>query len=663
MNDGHRLTVEQRRAARAKTHDAHAHRRVVVHPALVRPRFKNARALQNALQHHAVALLPNRIGGDQSGALASARVNLRPCFFKPVRHQIRAAGHAAFVALAQLVDGLVAEFAAHHLVAQKRRIAHNHIDVRPERFGAVRVEQRVAVLDGVQRLQNRVGGVGVAVAAAPLNIANPDGDAGQFGGKFVQLQPVNVVRAGLHGKLGVQPQLAGFDAGELFHVAQRLEREVQKIARAAGRIEHAKGIQSQQKALIRGQRGFGESGFFTLAALGQQRGFDGGPFGQQRRADQGADDFANRRRVGVVGPELGALGRVQAVFKQRAENRRVDGAPVHIGGGAVQRVQVGLRQRRHLDGFEQPAIEPGNGQVAVVAAFAHGFEQDGEAVGGALRVAGGGVEQLGERPVGQQLFVFGEHAKQALHQKVGDFLAVFAALADGFGDAGELDGRVPRDGGGGFFRAQLFGVGEDPFQNLALGRVDEFFQANGAHFFRVAAEVRVNDDALAVGHDEQRRGFEVVGVVGELAEGFIEVASWFFVFPAEMAAFPDIGPAVARAAVGTGFLFGPALEAVVIGVTRLVHAEQVAQVGEVRLRASAFGQRVALPEGDELFRGHGGFVSLSAQFSSRSPATRSNSRVLLVTSVQSSARAWLAIHKSFAPMGVPAARSRVNCTA
>lgn len=43
--------------------------------------------------------------------------------------------------------------------------------------------------------------------------------------------------------------------------------------------------------------------------------------------------------------------------------------------------------------------------------------------------------------------------------------------------------------------------------------------------------------------------------------------------------------------------------------------------------------------------------ALYTQFSSLNPATRSNSRVLFVTSVQSSARAWLASHKSFRANG------------
>ncbi len=52
-----------------------------------------------------------------------------------------------------------------------------------------------------------------------------------------------------------------------------------------------------------------------------------------------------------------------------------------------------------------------------------------------------------------------------------------------------------------------------------------------------------------------------------------------------------------------------------------------------------------------------------AQSCSGSPVIRSNSRRLCVTSVAPSASAWQAIQRSLAPMGVPASRSRVKCSA
>jgi hypothetical protein len=187
------------------------------------------------------------------------------------------------------------------------------------------------------------------------------------------------------------------------------------------------------------------------------------------------------------------------------------------------------------------------------------------------------LEQVGEDAGGEQLFVFGEHAEQALDEEVGDGCRCSRA-AHGGGELGELAGGVGGDGGGGFFRAQFFGVGEHPFEELAFFRLDEFVDADFARFVRVAGEGGVDDDALAVADDEQRRVVELQGVVGELLEGGVQVAAGFLVFPAEVAALPDIGPAVAAAG-----LFGAALEAVVVGVARFGDAEQVAEVVEMGL--------------------------------------------------------------------------------
>jgi len=90
------------------------------------------------------------------------------------------------------------------------------------------------------------------------------------------------------------------------------------------------------------------------------------------------------------------------------------------------------------------------------------------------------------------------------------------------------------------------------------------------------------------------------GVVGELLERGVQVAAGFLVFPAEVAAFPDIGPAVAAA----GFA-GAALETVVVGVARFVDAEQLAKIAEILLRAGPFGGGVVFPVGDKGFGGHG----------------------------------------------------------
>ena len=139
---------------------------------------------------------------------------------------------------------------------------------------------------------------------------------------------------------------------------------------------------------------------------------------------------------------------------------------------------------------------------------------------------------------------------------------------------------------------------------MPLFGVDQFFDANFARLVRVAREGGVNDDAFAVGDNEQRRVFQLQGVIGELMQRGGKVAPRLFVFPAEAAPFPDIGPAVAATR-----LFGSVFKAVVRRIARFVDAKQVAQVVKMTLRPAAFGEFVVFPEVDEFF-GRQGLVLL-----------------------------------------------------
>ena len=239
--------------------------------------------------------------------------------------------------------------------------------------------------------------------------------------------------------------------------------------------------------------------------------------------------------------------------------------------------------------------------VAVFAgALLHGGEQLLDAAGSLVGVAAGVPEQVGEDAGWQQLLVFGEHAEQALDEEVGDFLVIFATPAHGGGELGELAGGLGGDCGGGFLGTELFGIGEHPFEQLPGFRLGQLLDADFARFVRVAGEGGVDDDAFAVADDKQRRVVELQGVVGELLEGGAEVAAWLLVFPAEVLALPDVGPAIAA-----GRFSGAALETVIFRVARLGDGKQVAEVVEMGLRAGALGERVVLPQGDKLFRGHG----------------------------------------------------------
>ena len=138
------------------------------------------------------------------------------------------------------------------------------------------------MFDAVERLEDGVDGVRVAVAPAPLNIADPDGDAGEFGGEFVDLQPEDVVRAGFHVERRLQAEFDGVDVGAFFDVAQGLEGEVEEISRAAGGVEDAEVVEAEQEGLV------GSLGFLWFGDDVRLGGF---PLGGERFADQRVDSI------------------------------------------------------------------------------------------------------------------------------------------------------------------------------------------------------------------------------------------------------------------------------------------------------------------------------------------------------------------------------------
>ena len=142
-------------------------------------------------------------------------------------------------------------------------------------------------------------------------------------------------------------------------------------------------------------------------------------------------------------------------------------------------------------------------------------------------------------------------------------------------------------------------------EDVEVGRLGEAGEVEGVDLLGRAGEVGVDLEAVHVADDQQRRVFQVLAVQEQLLVGGGQVLVLALVLPAEVAAHPDVGPAVA--AVG---LVDAALEgvpgAVGVGLGRLGLAEQVAQVEEVLLAGGALGERHLLPLGDEFLRSHPG---------------------------------------------------------
>lgn len=178
-----------------------------------------------------------------------------------------------------------------------------------------------------------------------------------------------------------------------------------------------------------------------------------------------------------------------------------------------------------------------------------------------------------------------------------------AFLAHSVGQLAETFGGVDRDGFAGDAGPQGLGIGEEFAEDVEVGRFGEPGEIELVHLLGGAGEIGVNLEAVHVADDEEGRVFEILAVPEQLGVGFFEVFALAFVLPAEMAAHPDVGPAVAA----FDFLdaaFEGVPRAVGIGVGRFGLSEEIAEIKEVLLTDAPLGEMHLLPLGDELLGSH-----------------------------------------------------------
>ncbi len=150
------------------------------------------------------------------------------------------------------------------------------------------------------------------------------------------------------------------------------------------------------------------------------------------------------------------------------------------------------------------------------------------------------------------------------------------------GDLADELGGLFGDGFGGLAGAKGFGVAEDAAEDVEVLWLGEGGEVEGVDALDRAREVGMDFEAVEVADHEERRVFEVLAVLEELAVGGGEVFVFAFVFPAEVAAHPDVGPALASlgfadaAFEGVPGAFG-------VGGGRFGLAEEIAEVEEVLL--------------------------------------------------------------------------------
>ncbi len=503
------------------------------------------------------------------------------------------------------------------------------------RHDIVAGEHGVAAFDVAEVLEDGAGRQAAALRAeVPLQVADPQHQFGDGRRARVEFEAEELVRVDGEA-LGFEQGLAVADVVQLvehfaFEALQVFQRDVEEVAAAAGRIEHAQGTQLVVEGAQLGD------GLFLFALSGEQHGgaLHVGPALAQRLDHGGlhqAVDVGARR---VVRAQRVALVHVERAFEQGAEDGRLDLGPVGFGGFEQQR-DLRAGQWQNLGRFEELAVELRQGGAhrgRIFRAGVHVAPQAAEQGGNRGGVGVAFAEQRGELALGQQPDILGEHAEEAAGKKAGDGFGGVAGAFERLGDFGEVRRDLARDARGVAGRVEVERVA--PYRREALadrvvaqiGEADAVGARIGKGHIGATAlrELGVElDDVADVDHDDEGRAAlasgQGAGVVLGLAasaqqgvvEGFRRTASADFLgFQHEGAALVAVDATGAAAAVAMTEADRP-LEHVVLrgGGMRRIDAEQGAEVDDETLRRRQLGRGDALPagyEGIDGWRGTGG---------------------------------------------------------
>ena len=242
----HDSAIKMRTGSRSVTwpreaHEGDAYRRPIDYP-LITPRLEDRTPFDCVLQRPPIHPAPNGVGGDEADVLRPARFDLLDSLHEPIADQIYLRRHPAFVHREELRNIVFAEVGVEKLSAKERWIPDHDIGFRPFRLSAFRGQARVAALDGIERFQDGVVGLVESVAAHPLDLADPHRHPGQLGGVGVDLEPLDVGRADGRERAR-KPHRLGFQLDSVLQVLERVESEIEKVARTAGGIKHGKAAQ------------------------------------------------------------------------------------------------------------------------------------------------------------------------------------------------------------------------------------------------------------------------------------------------------------------------------------------------------------------------------------------------------------------------------------
>jgi hypothetical protein len=190
------------------------------------------------------------------------------------------------------------------------------------------------------------------------------------------------------------------------------------------------------------------------------------PLAPQRIHQHRLDDQPDIGRARVVQAELGALARVDRALEQRAEDRRLDLAPIEARSGGQVLDLVG-GERQHIVIGKEPAIEARHARQPEVAARVEGLKQRPHPVGELLGRKDRRLQVLRHEVARQQTHVLREEGEDQLHEERRDPAGGKAAPLQQLGNGGEARGGLFGDALGALGGAQLLRIGEHEVQQIA----------------------------------------------------------------------------------------------------------------------------------------------------------------------------------------------------
>ncbi len=245
-----------------------------------------------------------------------------------------------------------------------------------------------------------------------------------------------------------------------------------------------------------------------------------------------------------------------------------------------------------------------DGVHAEVAAVGHCVEELANELREALRLAVGLLDNPAEQVFRQQADILGEEAEDHTVEKVSYGRRVELAFAHPLGNLRELAGGFRGDGCAGDAGLELVRFVKDTTEDFQVASRGQLGERNLVGLGDRGREIGMDDQPIHVTHNQQRRVLQCLAVQEKLVIGGVQVLVLAFVLPAEEVAFPDVGPAVAAAVLGRAALKRePFTRGIDIG--RFGMVEHFAQVKEVLLGGTAFGEANTFPFGDEILWRHG----------------------------------------------------------